>query len=267
MAVESSLEIVAGWVGSLQGDGNFIEVLERLTSLIKADAAILLRVEKNQKAARIIALTDRNAGKLFSARNRPSFSTAVLGDDIEIARPGTLWQLSDGFGDPELAKFHDSKELQEFSIRDVAVIVQEKGFRASYFLEFHFSTPLLEHNRLILLTLANTLSNIWRDRRPGVAQAMESKTRLRSVTGPVRQRVGNIMTAANPLGLSRSEYRVCMMIRQGYLAKRIAQELVVQECTVRTHLRSIYGKAGVSGHVELLHRLAVGSDRRAGYGT
>ena len=96
---------------------------------------------------------------------------------------------------------------------------------------------------------------------------MESKTRLRGVTGPVRQRVGNIMTAANPLGLSRSEYRVCMMIRQGYLAKRIAQELVVQECTVRTHLRSIYGKAGVSGHVELLHRLTVGSDRRAGYGT
>ena len=135
----------------------------------------------------------------------------------------------------------------------------EASCRTSYFLEFHFTSVFSEHNRVVLLTLAGTLSKTWTNRNLGAARAIELKTRLTVETEPDRSRPVNILATNNPIGLSRCEFRVCMMVREGYNAKRVARELVIGEATVRTHLSSIFAKAGVSGHIELLHRLSTGT--------
>jgi DNA-binding CsgD family transcriptional regulator len=46
-----------------------------------------------------------------------------------------------------------------------------------------------------------------------------------------------------------------MLVRDGHRPRRIAEELGILDCTVRSHLRSIYAKADVDSHVTLLHRL------------
>jgi DNA-binding CsgD family transcriptional regulator len=56
-------------------------------------------------------------------------------------------------------------------------------------------------------------------------------------------------------GLSAAERAVLDLARTGRSAREIADELVVTEATVRTHLSRIYSKLGVRGRIELLARL------------
>ena len=71
----------------------------------------------------------------------------------------------------------------------------------------------------------------------------------------IQDKVVAALDATNPLGLTRCEFRVCTLVREGLVTKSIAEALGVKVSTVRSHMHSIYLKAGVSGHVELLHML------------
>ena len=53
-------------------------------------------------------------------------------------------------------------------------------------------------------------------------------------------------------GLSKRESEILPYALRGRTAARIAEELVISKSTVDTHLRRIYGKAGVHGRQELL---------------
>jgi len=53
-------------------------------------------------------------------------------------------------------------------------------------------------------------------------------------------------------GLSRREREILGYLSQGYNSPYIAQALVISESTVRSHLKSIYRKAGISSRMELL---------------
>ncbi len=57
---------------------------------------------------------------------------------------------------------------------------------------------------------------------------------------------------AKSWGLSAREAEVCRWAAKGFPATHIARELFVSENTVRTHLKSIYRKAGVNGRDGLL---------------
>ena len=59
----------------------------------------------------------------------------------------------------------------------------------------------------------------------------------------------------NPAGLSRSEFRVCSLLKEGMTVNIIADNLSVGRATIRSHLSSIYSKTGASSQVELLHML------------
>lgn len=262
--VESSLDVVSTWVSSLQGTGKFSDSLERLLSLIKADAAILVRVDDGKHKQ--IAIVDSKARQLFSPRDRPRFARSIFSDEIGSAKSGTVWLLSDASDRLEFDTTGLSAKFKEYSVRDIAVVTLESSCRTSYYLEFHFSSLFLEHNRVVLLTLAGTLSKAWQSRSLGAAKAVEISTRLAVEPDAEQANTENLLATDNPAGLSRCEYRVCLMVREGFLAKRIAVELDIAESTVRTHLRSIFSKAGVSSHIELLHRLSKGSSplRRSG---
>lgn len=255
-AVKSSLDVVSSWVYSMQGTGEFSDSLERLMSLIKADAAILVRVEDGKHKR--IAIVDSQTRKLFSPRDRPSLASSIFSDEISLARSGTVWLHSDAYDHVEIGNPDLNAKLKEFAVRDVAVVTLEATCRSSYYLEFHFSSLFLAHNRVVLLTLAGTLSKTWKDRSIGAARAIELSSRVTIELTADRLKTANILATDNPFGLSRCEFRVCLLIREGFTAKRLAKELNIKESTVRTHLSSIFAKAEVSGHIELLHRLSRG---------
>ena len=72
------------------------------------------------------------------------------------------------------------------------------------------------------------------------------------------------LSCDNPLGLTRSEFRVCERVVRGFSVKRIAADLDISPHTVRSHLRSIFAKTGTDSQRELLVRLLeVEHQRRA----
>ena len=116
---------------------------------------------------------------------------------------------------------------------------------------------------MLLATLAPALMKSWKARLPGTVEKLIARPRVRRA-GPVEQPQSlEILDVSNPAGLSRSEYRICTLIREGMLFKQIAEELDIRTSTMRSHLRSIYAKTGTSCHVERLHHLAGNAETAA----
>lgn len=67
-----------------------------------------------------------------------------------------------------------------------------------------------------------------------------------------------ILDPENPRRLSRSEFRVCLMLSTGLQVDGISQKLGLTRPTVRTHLRAVLAKTGFSSVAELVLSLAQG---------
>lgn len=72
-----------------------------------------------------------------------------------------------------------------------------------------------------------------------------------------------ILAAENYAGLTRTEYKVCILVSRGLVAKSVASEMGVSTTTVRTHLRNIYAKTGFEGFHQLAKRLISIEEQRA----
>ena len=67
-----------------------------------------------------------------------------------------------------------------------------------------------------------------------------------------------ILDPENPQRLSRSEFRVCLMLSTGLQVDGISQKLGLTRPTVRTHLRAILAKTGLTSVADLVCELAQG---------
>jgi DNA-binding CsgD family transcriptional regulator len=56
-------------------------------------------------------------------------------------------------------------------------------------------------------------------------------------------------------GLTPSEQEICRSLSSGLTADRVAEKMETSVKTVRTHIRHVYSKLGVSSREELLHKL------------
>ena len=112
---------------------------------------------------------------------------------------------------------------------------------------------------MVLADFAAVAAPIWAMRRDGLAinaiTALQS-TRDDSCKGRTADVVqGCILSARNPAGLTPTEFRVALALRDGRSPATIAQDLAIAMPTVRTHLRNLYAKTGLRGMHELTHRL------------
>ncbi len=58
---------------------------------------------------------------------------------------------------------------------------------------------------------------------------------------------------SNPAGLSRAEFRVCLLLSRGLSVKAVSEELGLSDNTVRSHLRTIYSKTETASLPELIY--------------
>ena len=97
----------------------------------------------------------------------------------------------------------------------------------------------------------------WSMRRAGLV--VNTIAGLRKVTEERPTEVGGvsgcILSGRNPAGLTPTEFRVALALRDGQSPASIGQSLSMAMPTVRTHLRNIYAKTGLRGMHELTHRL------------
>lgn len=240
---------IARWCESIHGYGDLVEALEIKANCIGAEAVALTRVARDPVGgSRSLIYDMKNARSAIYPLQR-SYARAILGDYFDQSKAGSVWFMSmiDGDTDPSLTKLHQQRRFSELAI--IPLATNEKSLD---FLEFHFPEQLSQSTYAILNLVSNTLSETWKNRRPGlIADQM-----MRNRNAAIQENLAiPILGYENPAKLSRAEYRVCVMLSQCLTTKQIASELSITFSTLRTHLRHIYQKTNVNSQAELTHHL------------
>lgn len=250
---------VALWCEAVQGQAPLMEALRELSHSLGAEAVALSRISRDKSEHSRSISYDR----LPDDSNRPSldrsFAASVLGPYFSGARSGSIWlkTVVEIEEDPALAEFHIRRGLKELAV--VPISFEEKSID---FMEFHFASKLDSQDHVVFNMLASTLAKTWSNRKKGLLTESILRTKKPDATPAV---YASILGADNPAGLSRSEFRVCLMLSKGLSNTRILEELEISNSTLRTHLRNIYAKTNSGGRSQLLYHLL--SHRPAGSST
>jgi DNA-binding CsgD family transcriptional regulator len=253
--LSEALDLVVTWFEALHGRGEVAESLHLMLRLVKGRRASLVRLHLDTAAQTVLDGVDPGGAEPSPRELGISFPQYLLGHGLGQAQAGSVWYVSDlarEIAADERAGVHLCSP--DHRTREIAAIVLEPRRLTSDLLEVHFATRLSPRDAEALALLAGVLSRGWRHRNESIFPPAPDRDSAGGVASEP-SRAGAILSAANPAGLSRSEYRVCELASRGLGAKAISDRLSVAESTVRSHLRSIYAKTGASGQRELIWRL------------
>lgn len=245
--VPGLLGMIARWCEALQGQQSVASALDAVALAIGANAVVLTRAPvKGDRAARSLVhsvaaakLTPRPlAPRLVGAHA----ATAELHLASGSTRADVLAELS-GSGSAE-----------------VAALVLAHGKEATDYLELHLPRRLDNEQRALIDAALPTMVSAWANRAPGRIEQSLSTDKCTGQGGAS----ADLLSPDNPAGLTRAEFRVCLLLAQGLPIAAISEALGLAVSTVRSHLRNIYSKTGATGHAALVYRLlsnpSLGSD-------
>lgn len=247
-----SIGFALHWQKAIGSREEMSDAFEELRNLVHARSISHVRQSRGSRGSReaVSAVRDEpTAGKLFSRPPR-SYASVILGENLHVAKPGKVWFISDAETETETRE-----RLQRADLEDIAIVPLENGPAHSDFLELQFAARVPLHDRMLLETMCPLVAQTWQERSPGAVAAMMAGRLSRVARERAASEAKPILDADNPAGLTRSEFKVCALIHEGHLPADIAKALNVKTSTLRSHMRSIYLKTGVSGQVELVHRL------------
>lgn len=255
------LEAVAAWVRAAHGATALPVALRKLGEVFDAPVVRLCRLRHADPARPQYVVSHDATANLSEAGAPASCAAAVLGPYLGTAREGSIWPA-------DTQEFHDLPRLQTAlrarRLGATVVVPICQGPRVSDYLEMHFAHPLSGPETDEIEALAAILSEAWKDRAPGILlTTVERDTRR----GPAAARpdTADPLAMANPYRLSRAEYRVCLLLRQGLTRDGLQGALAISRSTLNTHLQNIYAKTGVPSQADLVHLLmrdAAGHDIR-----
>ncbi len=241
------------WTHALSGNIAISKVLDRLIKLTNADAALIIRTSKTDRRIKYIERCCIHEGKVWPSQPQ-SQAEFVLGDFISTAKAGSIWKSSEVLTSDktQLSPLGDRNPDGLFEV--FIVPLETTGGHFDH-LELHYRHSPKRQDLDLLTLMAPTLAFGWSKRTPGTISAASKRVRgslLREVQG---DRFVPILDPQNPAGLSRCEFRVCAMLKEGMTVKKISGTLSVNPTTIRSHLSSIFSKTGASNQVELVHLL------------
>ncbi|MGB5865475.1 MAG: helix-turn-helix transcriptional regulator [Sulfitobacter sp.] len=137
----------------------------------------------------------------------------------------------------------------------VLQIVLQNGLSDTDVILFEFPRLADRSKVASLSAMAPALAAAWQMRQSEFVASLNHSQSRRQKIGSKSELDEDILGATNPYGLSRSEFRVCRLLASGLKPLLIAQELGVSIATVRTHLKNIYAKTGLSGQLEVLSHI------------
>ncbi|MGR3512760.1 MAG: helix-turn-helix transcriptional regulator [Paracoccaceae bacterium] len=250
------LDGVASWCGGLHGAMPLGEALKALASGIGASSAAIARHHyRSEERPRLVALYP---GASTTPLTRP-YVDEVLGPLFQQARAGSVWFLSDLYDDPVWSMSHTlASLLRDGSTRDVVAIPMSANRQSVDYIEFHFEKPLSRAEQKEIEALVPTIERSWLGRKPGLVATSTLEGRAlpaaRYSNENERPRWDRpILGMTNPAGLSRAEFRVCLLVSRGLSVKAVSDELGLSDNTVRSHLRAIYAKTETSSLSELIY--------------
>jgi len=245
--------LMADWCESLHGVYSFSEGLRRLLVDVGAEAGMVVRINHSNNCTNKFIEVDTREADPYIPKLRRSYVNCLLGEYLTKLQGSRLWlssQIEDGLGiyyDPSLTEWQASRSFSEFA----AIVLSTDKYKGE-FLELHFREPISATHIQLMESLLPTMCRSWNNRTGGLFTAA-----LHDKSHPFEGKEINqpILGCTNPAKLSRSEFRVCMLLSNGLSVEAIISELAVSVATVRSHLRNIYSKTDTSSHAELVYRL------------
>ncbi len=243
------ISAIAQWCDCLQGNSPIRDAMEILAKSIDVEAIALTRSSREHDGKVSSLFFDQGLKSAATTPLNRSFAASVLGPYFDRPKPGTVWfkSLTNTESDPKLDSFQRSRHFTELAV--IPLSVEEKS---AMFLEMHFSIHRGTSQHATINMCAPTLAETWARRKPGLMTELILK-RNRPNQQAVTQTA--LLGTENPAKLSRAEFRVCLLLSRGLSSKRVCDELVISESTLRSHLRSIYAKTETSNKSELLYLL------------
>ncbi len=249
------LRFIVRWTECLHGNGSIRETLLQFCNLALAEVAHLHRLNTTTGAQRSIATVD-----LFASQGaRPLTHTlgmALAGRTLSRAKPGTLWSLQDLDSeavnqlDPRVIEWMEQRNLHEAIMIPLSAIGDVTDV-----LEVYLTAPLDRPRRRALEALTLAAAEAWARRPEGRI------ARLLRCAPAINEHLASAMPAVhplserNPLGLTAAELRICSLMHRGINLNDASKTLGIADSTLRSHLRSIFAKAGVAGQVGLVRLL------------
>jgi DNA-binding CsgD family transcriptional regulator len=237
------------WCECLQGRGALRAALKQISVCIGSEAIALTRVPKAGDRQNRSMIYDRRSENINVGNLSRSYSGCVLGRYHLKPKVGTIWQktnIEDDI-DPVLENFQKRRNLSELVV--IPLLVDGKFID---FIELHFERRLSEAQMEMLSVLASTLTSTWAKRANGLFSEFALE---RPVAPSDRSHSEPILSFRNPAGLSRAEYRICLLLSHGLSTKSLCSELTISASTLRSHLRSIYDKTHTTCRSELIFDL------------
>lgn len=242
------IEAIAAWYECLQGRLPLITALKHLADGLGAKAVCLSRHPKEHDRM-VQAVTYNVPGALRPGTEvTRSYARSVLGSYIDRPRLASVW-FSGSAGrhlDPALQVFQDHAQIAETVV--VALSLENKWVD---YLELYFARSPSDVAEALLETLADTLCRAWMRRKGGIFSDAVSGNQ-RQAHSVLREPV---LSFGNPARLSRAQFRVCLLLSRGLNIASICSELSISSATLRTHLRCIFDKTGVTSLAELVYLL------------
>lgn len=234
-----------------QGTVPVIDALRHLSKTFDADLISLSRVDirPGHHTAKVFSHNTRQRISEGTVAFDTSFAAAIVGQDLHRAKDGTVWFGTDDtlMGHSRLSAVYGAHGFEE-----TAVMLLDKKATTADFLEMHFCAPITAEHQTNFETLVPILSDCWKTRPVGrFSDALLARGRV----APDRTRMPALLSADNPCGLSRAEYRVCLLLGRGLNNKAVISELSITMATLRKHLGNIYAKTGAGSQPELIHML------------
>lgn len=250
------IEAMAEWCDALQGGTSLDEAFAGLAAGFGAEAGMLVRTHVSDFRPARIATWDRRSAST-SAPLVMSFADGYFGRPLARPRSASVWIAStheDDTGeghDPALGLWQTRRGLTDF-----ATLVLTGGPPVRDHIELHFSNPAPASLQAAITVVVPTMARTWASRQIGlVSRTVVNHRPSRETERAPGGARGALLNVTNPARLSRSEFRVCLLLSRGLSVLGVAKELSLCESTIRSHLRSIYAKTDTSNLAELVFLL------------
>lgn len=243
------IEAVVSWCECLQGRQPIRQALRLLANSLSADSIVLSRVSLSPGGRSFIVTASGNSRQTVQAVPG-AFAPVVLGEYLSKAKSGSVWYArgNDTCDDSPLRRFQLAGRLAELVVVPLSI---DKS--TADFVELHFGMEPSREQQAALTMLGASLAQTWANRAPGTfarTMRMARPEQVRDITD-----VAPILSVENPARLSRSEYRLCVLLNRGLGTSDVRETLGITEATLRTHLRNIYAKTDSNGMAQLLYKL------------
>ncbi len=236
------------------------QALTQIVSGFGAVSGTLSRIKLTTGSARVIASTGPTSKHELSGFNS-SFAYPVMGDEVSKLKHGALILMSE----LEVARSSLDPAIENWLIRgglsDVGFICLTRDKRWADFLELHFAEPPNGAWSTACEWGAAAFARTYSIRRPGLVT--EALVRHSDKIKEYDCQDWPILGPENAAGLTRSEWRVCVLVSRGLMAKAVASEIGVEVSTVRSHLRKIYLKTNLGSYHQLARRLVSRLEQQA----